>query len=211
MSIKSKPSSVQFDPMPAGSFPARCYSVIHIGTVPVEFQGETKLVDKVRLGFEFPTETKVFKEEKGEQPYVLSIEMTLSFHQRAKLRKFIEDWQGKKLTDEVAWDFDLENIVGKDGLANVVQSESKNKAVYANIQGLTPLPKGLKCPPAVNAPFILNYNDKWDESIFETLPDFLKDKMVQSEEYAALFNEETQTNTSVAVEEKEIDLEDISF
>ena len=37
--------------VPAGTHVARCYQIIHIGTVPDTFQGEDRLVDKVRLVF----------------------------------------------------------------------------------------------------------------------------------------------------------------
>lgn len=199
--IKAKPSQSNFAPIPAGSYPARCYSVIHIGTIPVEWQGESRMVDKVRFGFEFPTETKVFNEEKGEQPYVLSTEFTLAFSSKAKLRSFLESWQGKKLTDMEAIDTDVEELVGKEGLATVIHSEGKNGNTYANISSMSPLPKGLKCPPAVNQPFILNYSDKWSDEKFNGLPEFIQDRMTSSQEFASKMERRRDSEPEVTIDD----------
>ena len=88
----SNTSGKSFSPVDAGNYVARCYSMIQIGTIPEEYKGEKKEANKVRLTFELPTETKVFKEENGEQPYVVSKEFTLSLHEKASLRKFLA-WQ----------------------------------------------------------------------------------------------------------------------
>ena len=66
----SNPGGKTFAPVEAGNYVARCYSMVHIGTISDEYKGEKKEASKVRLTFELPTETKVFKEENGEQPYV---------------------------------------------------------------------------------------------------------------------------------------------
>jgi len=202
-------SGATFEPMPAGTYPARLYSIIHIGTSPFEYMGETKSLDKVRLTFEFPTKTKVFKEENGEQPYVLSLEFTYSLSERANLRKFLEGWQGKQMTDMEAIDTDLLEWVGKDGLANVVHSTAKNGNTYANIATMSPLPEGLVCPPAVNEPFILNYGEDWDQAKFDSLPQFLKEKMIATDQYQSKFNHPSKTEQKP--EEDEISLEDIPF
>ena len=60
------------EPVPAGVFPARCYKLQHFGTVPDTYMGEHKMVNKLRIDWELPTETKVFDPEKGEQPLSIS-------------------------------------------------------------------------------------------------------------------------------------------
>jgi len=207
MPIKATPNESSYNLLEAGSYPTRLYTVIHIGRVPLERQGETKMIDKVRLTFEFPTETKVFKEEKGEQPYVLSCEFTLSMHEKASLRKFLEGWQGKRMSDMEAINTDIEEWIGREGLANVVHSEGKNGNTYANIQSISPLPKGLVCPPAVNPPFVLNYAEQWSQEKFDGLPDFIKEKIRQSDQYIAKYSNKNEA----AGPSEEIHLEDIAF
>jgi hypothetical protein len=47
--------------------------------------------------------------------------------------------------------------------------------------------KGQVCPPQVNPSFILSYDD-FDEKKFDSLPDFVKDKMKTSTEYQQMKN-----------------------
>jgi len=54
-----------YEPVEAGTYAARCYSMVYMGTIDEKFQGQEKTQKKVRLTFELPTELKVFKEEKG--------------------------------------------------------------------------------------------------------------------------------------------------
>jgi hypothetical protein len=49
--------------IPAGNYVARCYQMIHIGSVTENIMGEEKQLNKVRIGWELPTELRVFKEE----------------------------------------------------------------------------------------------------------------------------------------------------
>ena len=58
--------TVTREPVPAGVFVARCYKIIHFGTVPDVYMGEQKLTNKLRIDWELPTEMKVFDPEKGE-------------------------------------------------------------------------------------------------------------------------------------------------
>lgn len=175
----------EVEPIEAGSYPARVYQMIEIGTV-AGFQGS--LQPKVRIGFELPTELHVFDEKKGEQPRVISQDYTLSFHEKAKLRKVIEACDPKALgTDEDGFmeEFDVETLVGKPLLITVAQKPKKEGGAYAFIDNCTRLPKGMSCPAPVNPPSVLSY-DKWKDEVFEKLPDFIKDKMKTSPEYQAL-------------------------
>ena len=46
--------------------------------------------------------------------------------------------------------------------------------------------KGMVCPPAINPVFVLSF-DEWDVQKFESLPDFIKDKIKTSDEYKAMY------------------------
>jgi hypothetical protein len=185
MPIYAENTGTNFTPMESGAYAARCYSMIQIGTVMENIMGEDKLLHKVRLTFEFPTELKVFKEENGEQPYVISKEFTLSMHEKASLRKFLESWRGKNFTEEEAKKFDITVLLEKQCLINVIHHTAKNGNVYAQIGGVSPLPKGMTCPPLINKAVVLSY-DNFDYDVFESLPDFLKDKIKTSKEYQKL-------------------------
>lgn len=181
--IASNNGSANFEPIPSGSYAARCFSMVHIGTIEETILGVTKKLNKVRITWELPTELKVFKEENGEQPHVISKEFTLSLHEKATLRNFLKNWRGKDFTEEEAKSFDIEKLVGAPCMLNITHKQSKDGTkTYAEIGSVSTLPKGLTCPAQINASFIWTY-ENFDVSKFGTLPEYLKNKMVNSDEY----------------------------
>lgn len=179
-----------YAPMEAGMYVARCVQMIQIGTITENIEGKDKVLHKVRLGFEFPTELKVFKEEKGEQPYFLSKEYTLSMHEKATLRIHLETWRGKKFTEEESEAFDVTRLLKVPCMINVVHKTSKKGKTFAEIGSISPLMKGMVCPEQINETSLLCYDD-FNEQLFESLPDFLKDKIKSSAEYNAMIHPNT--------------------
>lgn len=178
-------SGANYDPAPQGNHVARCISMVHIGTVEEEYLGEKKMQNKVRITWELPEEKKVFKEENGEQPFVLSKEFTLSMHEKSTLRKWLESWRGKAFTEEESKQFDVAKLVGAPCLLNVIHKEKKDKSMRADIASISTLPKGMVCPNAINPLVVFSVND-FKQEIFDTFPDFIKDKIKSSREYKAM-------------------------
>lgn len=199
MAIIAENKGQNYEPVAAGNYVARCYSMIQIGTVAENILGKEKILHKVRLTFELPTELKVFKEEKGEQPQVISKEFTLSMHEKATLRKMLESWRGKTFSEDEAKAFDITVLAGKPCMLNVIHKQSSNGNTYAEIGSISAMPKGLTCPAQVNPTFILSY-DNFDHKAFDTLPDFIKDKMRKSLEYQKLVDP-NHTEVATAVTE----------
>lgn len=187
MSIIASNNGTTRELIPAGNYIARCFSMIEIGTVPEQYMGESKILKKVRIGWELPLETRVFNEEKGEQPLVISKEYTLSMNEKSNLRKDLKSWRGKDFTEEEARAFDISKLLSAPCMLNIIHNHSKTDPtkVYEQIAGITSIPKGLKVPPQVNETFLLSY-DSFDMQKFETLPDFIKTKMKSSLEWAAM-------------------------
>ena len=96
--IATTQESTLYKPLEPGNYVARCYSMVHIGTIEETINGVAKKLNKVRIGWELPTEMKVFKEEIGEQPITISKEFTLSMHEKSTLRNFLKNWRGKDFT-----------------------------------------------------------------------------------------------------------------
>jgi len=158
--------------------------MIEIGTVDEIILGEKKTLHKVRIGWELPTELRVFKEEYGEQPLVIDKEYTLSMNEKSALRAALKSWRGKDFTEDEAKAFDITKLIGVPCMLNIIHKPSKkdpNKH-YEEIAGITPMPKGVTCPEAINPVFVLSYDD-FDYVKFDSLPDFIKDKMKGSVEY----------------------------
>lgn len=181
----SNGSNKNFQPIEAGTYPARCYSMIHIGTVTETFQGESKQLNKVRISWELPNELKEFKEGEGERPFVISKEFTLSLHEKATLRKFLESWRGKTFTEAEAKKFDVSTLLGLPCMVSVIHKTSQNGKTYAEISGVSTVIKGFTVPPQINPTQVLSY-DNFNYQLYDTLPQFLKDKISTSVEFNAL-------------------------
>jgi hypothetical protein len=177
-----------FTPIEAGNYPARCYSMIHIGTCMDSYMGEPKEFNKVRITWELPTEMRVFKEEKDEQPVSISKEFTLSMNEKSNLRKFLAAWRGKDFTEEEAKCFDITKLLGKECMLSIIHKVGKsNGKIYAEISGCATVPKGMKVDKQINPSFEFSY-DNFDQDKFDSLQDWIKDKMKQSKEYKAIAN-----------------------
>lgn len=186
MPIIAENNGTNFILIPAGNHIARCYAMIQIGTI-IEKQGiyAGKEMHKVRLTWETPGEQYDFGN--GLQPFSVSKEFTLSMNEKATLRKMLESWRGKAFTEEEAKRFDVTKLLGKPCMLNVIHKKSNTGKDYAEISSISALPKGIECPTQVNNTQVLSF-DEWSETVFATLPDFVKNKITSSKEYAAMIN-----------------------
>ena len=175
---------------PEGTHIARVVGFIFIGTVPNEFQGETKMMTKVRITWELPEEKHEFKEGDGEKPFTISEEYTLSLLDNSNLYPIIEGIEGY-IPDEVRDSYDIEKLVGKESLITIKHGKSKKGAMFAKVASTAPLMKGQKAPEAFNPLRVMNYDDKWDQEYFNGLPQFIREKMETSEEFKKKFGIET--------------------
>ena len=188
--ITAKASEKSYELVPAGSHVARCIQMVELGTLTEVFQGETKSLHKVRITWELPLELKVFNPEKGEQPFIISKEYTLSLHEKSTMRKDLQSWRGKAFTEEEASSFDITKLLGVPAMINVIHQTSKNGGVYSNVASVSPLPKGTTCPPQINPTFVLSYDD-FDFKKFDSLPEWLQEKMQTTPEYHRVSNPKT--------------------
>lgn len=189
MSINATNNYVQRELIPSGNYVARCYQMIEIGTVTEVIMGKAKTLSKVRIGWELPEEKRVFNQEKGEQPLVISQEFTLSMNEKANLRKTLASWRGKDFTEEEAKCFDITKLLGVPCMLNIIHKLSKTdpNKIYEQISSISALPKSVKCPTQINQTLRLEY-DAFNREVFESLPDFIKDKMKTSAEYISMMN-----------------------
>lgn len=187
MAINASNNGVKKELIPAGNYIARCYQMLEIGHVSENIMGVQKTLQKVRIGWELPEEKRVFDTTKGEQPLVISKEYTLSMNEKSNLRKDLKSWRGKDFTEEEAKSFDITKLLGAPCMLNIIHNPSKSdpSKIYEQISGITPLPKGMKCPAQINKSIVLSY-DNFNWELFNSLPDFLKTKIQSSEEFEAM-------------------------
>lgn len=181
--LASSTGGSNYEPIAAGTYVARCYSMVHLGTIKESYMGEEKYVNKVRLTFELPTELKVFKEENGEQPQVISKEFTLSLGDKSNLRAFLNSWRGKALTEDECKSFDIAVLAGKACTLSIIHKTSKvSGKTYAEIASIGGVMKGMDVPAIMNPEMVFSVNN-FDQVAFDSFPDFIKEKIESSNEY----------------------------
>lgn len=78
--------------------------------------------------------------------HTIGIDLKLSFHEKSKLRKWVEARSGKRY--EAAADFDVSAELGQPCLLNVVA----NAKGYPKVDNVGPLPKGMTVPTPMCTP-----------------------------------------------------------
>lgn len=212
MAIIATTNSQPKELIPAGNYFARCYQMLQIGHVKEVIMGEVKILNKVRIGWELPTEKKVFSPERGEQPFVISEEFTLSMHEKSNLRKVLASWRGKDFSIDEAASFDITKLLGVPCMLNIIHKPGKQdpSKVFQKIGSVSPLPKGTAMPPQINPTSVLQY-DNFDYVLYDSLPDFIKDKIKTSEEYIKLRNPHETDFTYSAANEMTEPIDDLPF
>ena len=180
-------NSTKKEIVPSGTHIARCYSMIHIGTVEWEYSGEQKFSNKVRLTFELPNEMREFSGE--QKPMVISKEYTLTMHEKSNLRKDLEMWRGKQFTHKELGNFDLIEILEECCNLNVIHKTTKTGNEYAAIGGLSSLPKGIECTNQINPTFIFNYGENFNEEWLDKQPDWIQNQIKKTPEYENKINQ----------------------
>ena len=114
MSLISKTgASDDFKLVPEGTHLARCYLMVDVGLQETPFGDKERVV----LGWEVPAQ----KMEDG-RPMIIYSTYTNSMHEKSNLRRDIENWRGKKLTENESRAFDLRNVLGPPCQLSVVHN-----------------------------------------------------------------------------------------
>lgn len=197
----TKSEGGNFKKVEAGTYVARCYSMIEIGTIETEFNGEKKKAHKVSITWELPTEKAVFFEAKGEEPFAVSKTYTLSMHEKSTLRKDLESWRGKGYTDAEARSFDITKLLGQPCILSVIHQPGKTDPTktYVAISSISKLMKGQECPAQINPTKVLSY-DSFDWTVYNSLSDYMKDKIKTSEEFKQL--QEPATTVAIKADDE---------
>ena len=186
--VLSEKSTKEKPIVEAGAHSAICYSVIDMGTQKSTYQGETKELKKIRIGFEVCDQNDDFEQvENGKvtiikKPLVCSAEFTASIGPKASLRKFIEGWLGSALNAKQLASFKVTDFLGKSALLNVVHKVSQvSGKTYAAIGSASKLPKGMVVPERVNN--LISYEiEQGQGGEFTNLPKWLQEKVLLSKE-----------------------------
>ncbi len=163
----------------AGSYLAKCYQIVDIGTQNELFQGKpTKPTHKVIMWFELleDEEGTAYRMSNGE-PFSIMQKYTLSTNSKANLRKHIDAWRGKPLSDAEAKGFNLVKLLGQACRLQVSLDERGDRT-WVNIASIGYTKKN---PDGVN-PTSWWTVSKPDMEAYIKFPDWLRQKIASSEE-----------------------------
>jgi hypothetical protein len=173
----------RMEPIESGTHIATCVQMVHIGTVEDEFDGKPVKGNKVRLTFELPNELVKFKEDEPEQPRFISKEFTLSLNEKATLRKFLDSWRGVPFTEDEAKSFDITKLLGVSCMLSITIKKSKKSGnAYNDILSASKLMKGTEAPQILTEVIEVNYQNI--SETYSKVPNFIREKMVLTPEYA---------------------------
>lgn len=175
----SKPAS-DFEQVPEGTFVARCYGIVFLGTQEINYKGETKYQEKVVIQWELLDDEGKTKDGK---PFTISKTYTRTLDERGNLYSDLNAWRGKRFTAEELEGFDMTAVLGAYAMLQVLHSENPNtNKTYANVTALMPF-KGEK-PAAVNENLLFDIEEP-DAETFNRLSNFLKLKVQAAPEFKA--------------------------
>lgn len=173
MKFQAKGGS-DFTPVAEGTHIAVCDMIVYLG-----LQAGSPLYPdakhKVYVRWQIPSERVEYEKDgvKQEGPRVVGQEYTASMHEKARLRKDVETWRGKKFaTDGEAEGYDINVLLGKACMLNVVHKTTP-RGTFANVGAVMALPKGTKAPPAENGTVLHDL----DHDNYDKLPQWLKTKV----------------------------------
>jgi len=121
--------SGDFKPHPEGIHPAVCVDVMDLGLVETEFQGQKKMVNKVKLVFESEQKT-----DDGRNCTVAK-NFTASLHPKAKLAEFLGKWRGRPVTPGET--IDLAKLIGACCTLVISHQQNMSGKTYAAIDAVS--------------------------------------------------------------------------
>lgn len=168
----------------AGSYIARCYKIIDLGTQPQMFLGKpSSPKPQVVLYFELlaDEEGKTYRTSEGNVFTVVNT-YTASTNAKATLRKHIDAWRGVPLTNKEAEDFDIGKLLGKYcRLQVILKNSADGSKTYVNIASIGKT--GMK-PEGVNETSKYEIDEKTG-GIYDQLPEWIKTKLEGAAEWKA--------------------------
>ncbi len=174
MKIKDR-AKPKIPPVEPGVYIGICVGVIDCGE---QYSEKFKTYhNEVQFVWELSGETV---EVDGEQkPRQLSRSFNIASSKKSSLQGFLSSWNGIQYTDEQFGDIELFDQLGKVCQLNVVLNDTGE---YANVGGVMPLPKGMSAPTTDTA--MVKWDmDAWDDTAFESLPEWVQEKIKKSTQY----------------------------
>jgi hypothetical protein len=129
-----------FEPVPVGMHQAVCSHVCDIGTHESTFDGRSITRKQLVIIWEI---NEVMNEGKNAgSPFTISKFYTQSLDSKATLRKDLNSWRGRDMSEEELKGFDVEKLKGVNCMLNIVNDPKADGSVRQKIAAITPPLKG---------------------------------------------------------------------
>lgn len=170
LALDQSSQKTEIEQLEEGMYQARIVQIIDLGrqyiknwkTGEIETyeDGNPKIVPRVWINFEFPTELITVNEE--EKPRWLGKEYTISNHEKSGMFKLLKAVKKEGIAD-------LSEVLGEPLMVTVgLTSTGKNK-----ISDTAPLMKGMQVEDLVNEPLVYDV-DTGDIEVYDKLPAFIR-------------------------------------
>ena len=128
-------------------------------------------------------------------------------HEKSTLRRDLESWRGVGFTEQEAAKFDITKLMGVPCMISIIHRPGKNdpSKTYVEISTISKMPKGLQCPEQINPSRVLSF-ENWNQELYDSLSDFLKNKIASSEEFKIMNSGTINAEEVIAPQLKESDL-----
>ena len=137
MPMYAKKHNSTFKPCPEGLWPGRCIDLVDKGMKATDYGPK----HQVQIRWIADAEPS----RPDGKPYMVTAKYNLSMGKKAKLRLAIETWRGKVFTDQEAYSFDIEKLLGVQCQLQVAQKEG-DEGPYAFVQLVMRPAKGQNLP-----------------------------------------------------------------
>lgn len=163
---------------PEGTHNAMCVGFIDLGTQdPPENSKFPDPQPQRKCTIEFALEVTGKCQRSDGKPFIIGHRMTYSPSSKSNLMKVLRKWLGVKTAN-----YEMQDMIGK--LAVVTTEHSGDK--YTNIIDVSRAPEKLKIKLPKVATRALFLDENFDEDVFESLSDNVKEKIMLSPEYDKL-------------------------
>lgn len=162
MSIFDKQEKKSFELIPEGTYPARVYMLVDLGTHSEEWEGKETFKHRIHLGFELIGTTMT-----DGRPFVISKQFNISngkygpyIAKASNLHKLLRSWL--KFDEKKATYADnLPDIVGSPALISVGQEAHKKypDSMKNTVEGILPY-KDKELPAAINEAVVFGLADR---------------------------------------------------
>lgn len=174
---KSKPTVTDIE---EGVHPGVCVGVYDLGT---QDGGKFKPTERVLFLFELPD----FENSEG-WPLTVKTTFSQTLGDKGSLKPFLQKWRGRTFTDKELDNYSVKERLGQPGMIQIIHRHGEGPykgSVYANMDGIMPLYKGVEPPTPRRRPTYFDFADG-EARIPDDVPDYIKDMIMASPEWKAL-------------------------